>query len=1342
VPDIFLEDHEPITWRDDPVGSLTPRQVFTGEGNYAVEIAFADAPGQPSVADLRDLWRKRHGHRANPVVLVVVYPTPDGTERAAVCGPHGDSPPVEVGLEVGQVERLCAVALAEPNRNAAAALLQNHLKDVATALPGIRNEGMLATHELERGVPGRADWDAACARGRGLLDRRGKSLVEGLGFAVESLTGATQVLTTQGQKTAVAIFLDETETFEDGSLRLDGVSPVSKALSIADHERLPWVVLTRGTQIRLYATSADTGVGRRGREETFVELNLALVREEQAGYLPLLFAEDALADDGTFAEILATSRRYAVELGARLRSRVYEHAVPPLATAVARKAEELDTDEPVLDVAYEMTMLVLFRLLFVAYAEDNQLLPYDSNSQYRAHSLKAIAADLTEQVNAGTLSFDAAAVDRWHAVTDLWEAVNGGHTEWGVPKYNGGLFSDHPTDYPAGHLLSLVELTNEEFGPALVALLVDDTDTGDGVGPVDFRSLSAREFGTIYEGLLESELSRAPSDLTLDAKAAYVPARPGDDIEVPEGHIYFHDRSGARKSTGSYFTKPFAVEHLLDHALEPALADHLESIAAFLDDGDEAAAADAFFDFRCVDLAMGSGHFLVAAVDRIEARLSAFLAERPIPLVKAELDTLEAGARTQLGELAAGIEIETGKLLRRQVARKCIYGVDVNQVAVDLARLAIWIHTFVPGLPLSFLDHNLVHGNSLTGIGTIDEAMDALDTSEESLFGGHVRGFLDRASAALRRLGTIVEVTTEDIARSRAAHHEALEAVEPARQLFDMIVAARLGEATIPETADEDRVARAYEASTAGEVSEELGAVHFPIAFPEVFLRENPGFDCILGNPPWEEATLEKLGFWAARFPGLKSMGQRDQGPELARLEAERPDLVHEYEVRLAEADHVRASLLAGPYPGMGTGDPDLYKAFVWRFWNLCRWNGAIGVVLPRSALAAKGCEEWRRAVLEDGNFTDVTLLLNNKRWVFDEVHPQYTVALVTVRANDPNGTLTFRGPFASLQRYAEGVVTPPTTFPVDDFLTWSDTAAFPLLPSEQSAAVYGNIRTCPVLGCSNGWQAIPATEFHATNDKVAKGGPVDVDSPGRPGEWPVLKGASFNIWEPDTGIVYGYADPDETLALLDERRNRSRRRANSPFSGFPPGWITDTSTLPCLHPRIAFRDITNRTNQRTVIAALLPPQVFLTNKAPYLLWPEGDERDETYLLGVLCSIPLDWCARRVVEINLNFHIFNSLPVPRPDRDDPLRREVEQIAGRLAAVDERYSDWAETVGVPVGSISDDGEKADLIARLDAAVALLYGLDREDVIHIFETFHEGWDPTERLDEVLRHFDTLA
>jgi len=242
-------------------------------------------------------------------------------------------------------------------------------------------------------------------------------------------------------------------------------------------------------------------------------------------------------------------------------------------------------------------------------------------------------------------------------------------------------------------------------------------------------------------------------------------------------------------------------------------------------------------------------------------------------------------------------------------------------------------------------------------------------------------------------------------------------------------------------------------------------------------------------------------------------------------------------------------------------------------------------------------------------------------------------------------------------------------------------------------------------------------------------------------GAWPVYKGASFDLWNPDTGVYYAWADPDHVTGVLQKKRKNQQKLTRSAVSAFPAEWAKDPATLPCLRPRIAFRDITNRTNRRTVVTALVPGELALANTAPYLVWPVGDAADEAYLLGVLASIPLDWYARRFVETHVNFHIINAFPIPRPERDDPLWREVVWISGRLAAADERFSEWAAEVGVPVGSVAED-EKPDLIARLDAAVALLYGLDEDDLRVVYSTFHEGWDFEGRLSAVLEHHRELS
>ena len=1342
----FLEDYEHVIgWTTDkkaPTG-LKTEFVFIGFGDHGLEIALAISSSRPKVEDIRKLWKLRHAGRPSPVLLVVTHDS-----KAAICGPVGDNPPVISDLGLDQVERLCSAALAEPNRHSAVRFLVAMLDGLHTTelLPGVRNMGMLASHELKAGVPARSDWGTSCGRGKKLLSLKGRQLIEGLGFGVETLSTTSSVLTIDSAKRVVAVFLDEGEGFEDPATRLNGISPVSNALALADRENLPWVVLTRGRQIRLYSARPDIGVGRKGRAETFVELNLALIPEEAAGYLDLLFSPEALAEGGTFEQILEASADHAAALGQRLRERVYFDAVPNLAKAVAaRLGNPSKLTEEDLQFAYEQTLVILFRLLFVAYAEDKDLLPYRTNSRYEHHALKRLARDLAKRFSsAEEPTFDPEATDLWDQIRSLWRAVDKGNADWGVPVYDGGLFSDDPAINSPSEGLSELALTNAEIGPALFALLVNQA--GDEThGPVDFRSLSVREFGTIYEGLLESRLSVAPSDLTVDSRGNYIPAtKKSQEIHVGEGQVYFHNRSGSRKSTGSYFTKPFAVEHLLNNALQPALEEHISGLVALFEAGDEAALAERFFDFRCADLAMGSGHFLVAAVDRIEAKLSAFLALHPVAPVNAELERLRSAALSALGDLADGVEIEHTTLLRRQVARRCIYGIDLNSIAVELARLAVWIHTFVPGLPLSFLDHNLVEGNSLTGVATLDEALGVLDPATDtrlggSLIGGQIEAFLSEAETLLHRVARISETTKAEVDATREAWEEAAEAIEPARQLFDLVVAARLGEIDPPVEITAEAISSHPKLELAEEVADELQALHLPIAFPEVFLRPRPGFDCILGNPPWQEATVEELNFWALRQPGLKSLTQAKQKVEIVKLRRSRPDLVAEYEREVEENEYLRRVLLAGPFPGMGSGDPDLYKAFCWRFWQLCRDGGSIGVVLPRSALSATGSVLWREAILNEGAFIDVALLLNNVRWVFEDVHPQYTVGLVSVRKGKAfAGKVALSGPFASYAAYLQSLRRlSKAEFLVEDLLSWSNTAAFPMLPSMQSADVFLKLRAQPRLDSSaHEWRARPTTEFHATNDK----GHMDFDPKNTSKMWPVYKGASFNLWVPDTGVYYAWVDPGEIMEILQQKRLRQQRLKRSPFSEFSAEDVSDPKTLACKHPRIVFRDVARATDSRTMIAALAPPNLVLTNKAPYLIWPKGDERDEAFLLGVLCSIPLDWYARRVVEISLNFHIFNSLPIPALPRSDSLRRKIEQASARLAASESRFEQWASRVGVEAGSIKNEEDHRALVADLDALVAHAYGLTANDLEHIFQTFHKGWQNEARLAATLQAFHT--
>ncbi|MEI7931322.1 MAG: hypothetical protein WCH97_07370, partial [Actinomycetes bacterium] len=562
----------------------------------------------------------------------------------------------------------------------------------------------------------------------------------------------------------------------------------------------------------------------------------------------------------------------------------------------------------------------------------------------------------------------------------------------------------------------------------------------------------------------------------------------------------------------------------------------------------------------------------------------------------------------------------------------------------------------------------------------------------------------------------------------------------PVAALFDLLVSVRLGRAAPIEEFDNETVAASPDLPAARKLCRELNALHFPVAFPEVFLRERPGFDCLLGNPPWEEVTVEELRFWSGHFPGVQALAQGRQRAALTEFREQRPDLVDELEAEKDKAKAMREILIAGPYDGMGTGDPELYKAFTWRLWNLVRENGAVGVVLPRSALTAAGSAPWREAVFDGGGFADVTILLNKSRWVFADVHPQYSVGLVSIRRGLSHaGQVQVRGPYSNLSLFFTGMEATPAQFDAADFRTWLSGAAFPSLAGPESGLLFAKFRKHPRFDDPDAhtWQARPVRELDATNDKKE----MIVEPESEDGLWPVYTGASFDLWASDTGTYFAWADPAHIVELLSARRSRARGNKRSAFNAMSAEWLDDPETLPVRNLRLAFRDITNRTNTRTVIAALVPPDRPLTNKAPYLVWARGDSRDQAYLLGVLASRVLDWYARRVVELNMNYHVLNAFPIPALEVESSLRQMIECVSGRLAAPDERYAGWAAEVGVSFGPLEQE-EKEQLIVRLDALVAKAYGLDTADLTHIFETFHEGWDYGPTLKATLAAFEGLT
>jgi hypothetical protein len=1317
---------------EKPPTGLIPNSIYVGQdpNQMSLEVAIATTNSAPSREALAKLHKARIGNKAYPLVVVAL-----SESNAWLFGPSSMGG-VTGPLDRGQALRLLQSALDEPNSIAATQRIAQIQVNVSSSSKlGITNSGLFASHHLNNNVPMQPHWADACAKSREIINKSGLDLINALGFTTKRATADAVVLTGGSPNPrAVAVLLDEAEHFDAASPKYQ-LSPVAYGLKVATEQDVPWLILLRGGQIRLYPAKDGVGVGQRGQVDTFFELDLALLADDDAGLLGVIFSASALAPGGSTEQVLKDSAKYATELGSRLKNRIYENVIPELSKAVAAQLPSIGVkvDAEGLQLAYRLTLRILFRLLFQAYAEDRGLLPYDRNERYTNNALKTlIIRDLIPNTDN---EFDPESQTLWDDLTQVWHAIDGGAKSWNVPAYNGGLFGEEEDLHPEGHLIKQMTMQDDAMGPALKHMFVDVT--GEGVqGPVDFRSLSVREFGTIYEGLLESSLSLADKDLTVDSKGAWIPASKDDQVLAAKGEVYFHSSSGERKATGSYFTPSIIVDHLLDRALDPALEQHFVRVKAELDAGNEARAHEIFFDFRVADLAMGSGHFLVSAVDRIESAMRNFLVENNVPGVSRELQRLEMAAKEALGDdyQFAG-DIDKAGLLRRQIARRCIYGLDINPLAVELSRLALWIHTFVPGLPMSSLDHGLVCANSLTGIGTIDEALEALEPNSTggqiSIFEGAISDALDKAKNLLVDAANADEANKQEVKDAAKIAKQARKAAESTKHLFDAAVAARLGEINAANFVDPDSVREMGASDRVQDLVSPLNPAHMPYLFPEVFLRGNPGFDVLLGNPPWEELVYEEIKFWTLREPGLKGYPARDQQAAIVRLRESRPDLVKLMEDEEAATNAMRTVLMNGIYPGMGSGHADLYKAFSWRTLHLLRENGLSGMVLPRGALSASGSELWRREVIKVGCFESVVFLLNTSGWIFPSVDGRYSIALVCLIKNSSTTSTSLSGPYSSANDFLNSGES--LELDINNLLSWSSTYAFPLMNSARDLQIMEKMNESKSFGSQrDDFKLIPLQgDFNQTTDSNL----FFVGEENR-GDCQVMKGASFNIWNPDFGSSHGSADISNVKDALARKLNNQVNLKASPFFG----WKSDIETHPFLRARIAFRDITNQTNSRTVISCLIPPFTVLTNKAPYLVNPIGNEKSEAFVLGIFGSLVFDWYARHYVELSLNFHILKGLPVPKYQSFEPVCARIQFLAGTLAAVDDRFGVWAREVGVPVGSVTDEAVKDDSIAELDALVALLYGLDKSQVIHIFETFHRGWDYKPRLAAALKHFDT--
>ena len=441
------------------------------------EALVVETPGALTAGQLRKVHKDRQD--GSNVSLAVAELSPSGVR---LLGPDSDANPSGV-LTGEHAARILTAVLDEPTSAGARVRLAEQISaiDRSNDLPGVKSEGLFATHYLKEGVRHELEWDAAVEAATPILPERGGDLIGALGFSTQTIGDGAHLLATADEvPRAVAVLIGKEQGFEASSTRL-GSSPVQYGLAQATKQLVPWLVVLRGSQLRLYPVRPDVGVGRRSQAETYFELDLAVVDERTAGFLELVFSSAALAEGGTVDAILEGSNRYATSLGERLRDRVYEHVVPELAVAVAAELERIDPDKT-LDDAYRISMKILVRLLFQGYAED-QGLPYNVNdgspataSPHRPTTLRGAHPAFSDESHS-----------IWDDLQQVWAVIDTGNEAWGVPAYNGGLFGSTSDHHPDGYLIAQMKLADRSVGSALHHLLLDITPDG-GFGLVDFSS--------------------------------------------------------------------------------------------------------------------------------------------------------------------------------------------------------------------------------------------------------------------------------------------------------------------------------------------------------------------------------------------------------------------------------------------------------------------------------------------------------------------------------------------------------------------------------------------------------------------------------------------------------------------------------------------------------------------------------------------------------------------------------------------------------------------------------------------------------------------------------------
>ena len=803
--------------------------------------------------------------------------------------------------------------------------------------------------------------------------------------------------------------------------------------------RIRWGILTDGGVWRIYDQRA------RPRASSYFEVDLAHLLaaggdDDDLRTFELLFRRDAFVlQPGaatTFLEdALAEGRRYEQQVAQDLSSVVFESAFPNLVKAL------VDAGDADLAQVRQAALVLLYRLLFVLYAEDRGLLPVN-DSRYDDYGLrKKVRDDIARRTAQGD-AFSAHATSYYDHVITLGRLIDAGDASIGLPPYNGGLFASD-----AAPLLESVRLPDAAFAPIIHDL--SHTETAGARGFVNYRDMSVQQLGSIYERLLEQE-----------------------PVRNSQGGIDIRPNPYARKDSGSFYTPQELVGLIVDQTLKPLTEERLQ---AFEDKARELASdrrpkhqrrdelrrldpAEAVLELKVLDPAMGSGHFLVTAVDFL-ADYIADLVEK-VPAVPEWLDGDDA-YESPLVERVAAIrhdilqrareanwvldeaQLSDQTIIRRMVLKRCIYGVDKNPLTVELAKVSLWLHSFTVGAPLSFLDHHLRCGDSLLGLRVL-EATGELNRLG-GLFASTAIAGAEAATAGMQRIEAMSDADVAEVQQSAALFQDVEATTADLRGLLDFLCGLRWLTAGMrqrqrsafeaplvealgrqPENAytllargPANRSAKpealqphseaprgAAEASTrapfeetwhdAAFIAQREGFLHWEVAFPGVWrhwesLRPEGGFDAVIGNPPWDRIEQLEVEWFALRD---EEIAQATTGAARKALIAKQKragdEIALEYEAVRGRAATMRAYVRSSPnYPLLSGGRTNFYSLFVERAMNLVKPDGFVGLLTPSGIYADKTAAEFFKTVSTSGRVAGL-FDFENKKIFFKDIHASF----------------------------------------------------------------------------------------------------------------------------------------------------------------------------------------------------------------------------------------------------------------------------------------------------------------------------------------------------------------